>query len=92
MNLADDLSDLPLRPPANLPPTLPPVPLSANGGGLDVFGQRIEPIALEQIACPNCSRKVAAGRLAPHLDKCMGRGRQASRAANARFAAMMDQG
>lgn len=41
-----------------------------------------------QVACPSCNRKVAAGRFAPHLEKCMGRGRQASRNANKRLSAM----
>ena len=41
-----------------------------------------------QVSCPNCNRKVAAGRFAPHLEKCMGRGRQASRAANKRLSTM----
>ncbi|PAA76811.1 hypothetical protein BOX15_Mlig034601g3, partial [Macrostomum lignano] len=29
--------------------------------------------------CPNCHRRLAASRLAPHLEKCMGMGRLASR-------------
>ena len=85
----DDLSDLAHREPTSPYPSLPPVPLVPKGNVVDVFGQRVEPIALDQVACPSCGRKVAAGRFAPHLDKCMGRGRQASRTANQRFA-MMD--
>eukprot|EP00887_Chlorella_sp_A99_P002012 scaffold18.g2012.t1 len=75
----DDLSDLPRREPAGRPPSLPPVPMTAKGNAVDVFGGRVEPIALDQVTCPNCGRKVAAGRFAPHLDKCTGKGRQASR-------------
>ncbi len=71
-------------------PPPPPPPLTgalgaqvAGGkGGVDVFGNHVPPIALDQVRCPSCGRAVAAGRFAPHLDKCMGtggRGRAAAR-------------
>ncbi|PRW56727.1 SAGA-associated factor 11 [Chlorella sorokiniana] len=90
----DDLADVQHRlangggsqPPA-VPPLPPPV---AKGSMIDVFGNVVPPIALDQVACPSCGRKVAAGRFAPHLEKCMGRGRQASRNANKRISAMQD--
>lgn len=31
--------------------------------------------------CPECQRSVAATRLAPHLEKCLGQGRNSSRLA-----------
>ncbi|KAI3428221.1 hypothetical protein D9Q98_006601 [Chlorella vulgaris] len=68
-----------------IPPLAPPV---VKGNMVDVFGNVVPPIALDQVACPSCGRKVAAGRFAPHLEKCMGRGRQASRQANKRISAM----
>ncbi|PSC71638.1 SAGA-associated factor 11 [Micractinium conductrix] len=71
------------------PPPPPPLPPPvAKGAMVDVFGHVVPPIALDQVSCPNCNRKVAAGRFAPHLEKCMGRGRQASRAANKRLSTM----
>ena len=40
-----------------------------------------------QIECPNCSsRTLAASRFAPHLEKCMGMGRNSSRVASRRLA------
>lgn len=36
--------------------------------------------------CPNCQTKVAASRFAPHLEKCMGMGRNSSRIASRRIA------
>lgn len=70
---------------AAIPPLPPPV---HKGNMIDVFGNVVPPIALDQVACPSCGRKVAAGRFAPHLEKCMGRGRQASRQANKRLSTM----
>lgn len=34
--------------------------------------------------CPNCQRNLAASRFAPHLEKCMGMGRNSSRIASRR--------
>ena len=36
--------------------------------------------------CPNCQRNLAASRFAPHLEKCMGMGRNSSRLASRRLA------
>jgi len=57
------------------------VQASGSKGVVDMFGNHVQPVALDQVSCPNCGRAMAAGRFAPHLEKCMGRGRQASRAA-----------
>ncbi|CAH1774444.1 unnamed protein product [Owenia fusiformis] len=54
--------------------------------GLDVFGQLPQKKQLECI-CPNCSRNLAASRFAPHLEKCMGMGRNSSRIASRRILA-----
>jgi hypothetical protein len=59
-----------------------------KGQMIDVFGNIIQPIALDPVICPNCTRKIAAGRFAPHLDKCTGRGRLASRVAQHRIGAL----
>ena len=45
----------------------------------DLFGQVHPAVATEAVECTSCGRKVAAGRFAPHLEKCLGQGRQASR-------------
>ena len=42
--------------------------------------------AVPQIECPNCDRSLAASRFAPHLEKCMGMGRNSSRVASRRLA------
>ncbi|CAM8931067.1 unnamed protein product [Rhodiola kirilowii] len=44
---------------------------------VDIFGQTHPPVANELFDCMNCGRAVAAGRFAPHLEKCMGKGRKA---------------
>ncbi|KAH3692154.1 ataxin-7-like protein 3 [Dreissena polymorpha] len=51
--------------------------------GVDVFGN---PPARKQLecVCPNCQRNLAASRFAPHLEKCMGMGRNSSRIASRR--------
>ncbi|XP_062231168.1 SAGA-associated factor 11-like [Phragmites australis] len=52
-----------------------------EGGGskgvMDVFGQTHPAIAADVVECMNCGRPVVAGRFAPHLEKCMGKGRKA---------------
>ncbi|XP_071497924.1 ataxin-7-like protein 3 [Diadema antillarum] len=53
--------------------------------GLDVFGQPLIKKHLECV-CPNCHRNLAASRFAPHLEKCMGMGRNSSRLASKRIA------
>ncbi|XP_068232607.1 ataxin-7-like protein 3 isoform X1 [Palaemon carinicauda] len=58
--------------------------LQVNAEGLDVFGQA--PIKKQhECVCPNCSRNLAASRFAPHLEKCMGMGRNSSRIASRRI-------
>jgi SAGA-associated factor 11 len=63
-----------------------PDPVPGARGPTDVFGQTHPPSAMEQITCMKCGRKVAAGRFAPHLEKCLGGGRQSSRQATRRGA------
>ncbi|CAN1779686.1 SAGA-associated factor 11 [Linum perenne] len=41
---------------------------------VDMFGQTHPPFANEVFECINCGRSVAAGRVAPHLEKCIGKG------------------
>ncbi|XP_063685496.1 ataxin-7-like protein 3 [Bolinopsis microptera] len=53
--------------------------------GCDIFGQPKE-VKVEDIQCPECLRCVAATRFAPHLEKCMGMGRNSSRVARRRIA------
>ncbi|XP_022150963.1 ataxin-7-like protein 3 [Momordica charantia] len=50
----------------------------ANGKYIvDIFGQTHPSVANEIFDCMNCGRSIMAGRFAPHLEKCMGRGRKA---------------
>ena len=56
-----------------------------NEHGLDVFGQVPMKKQVECV-CPNCNRNIAASRFAPHLEKCMGMGRNSSRIASRRIA------
>lgn len=44
---------------------------------VDIFGQTHPAVANEIVDCMNCGRPVMAGRFAPHLEKCMGKGRRA---------------
>ncbi|XP_022862707.1 SAGA-associated factor 11 isoform X1 [Olea europaea var. sylvestris] len=44
---------------------------------VDIFGQTHPPVANEILECMNCGRSIMAGRFAPHLEKCMGKGRKA---------------
>lgn len=46
--------------------------------GADVWGQRHPPLASEEVCCPVCARLLSAGRFAPHLEKCTGKGRRAA--------------
>ncbi|PKA62706.1 hypothetical protein AXF42_Ash012293 [Apostasia shenzhenica] len=53
---------------------------SSEGNGknvVDIFGQTHPAIASEIVDCMNCGRPIVAGRFAPHLEKCMGKGRKA---------------
>ncbi|XP_037018040.1 ataxin-7-like protein 3 isoform X3 [Artibeus jamaicensis] len=54
--------------------------------GLDIFGQVFNQWKSKECVCPNCSRSIAASRFAPHLEKCLGMGRNSSRIANRRIA------
>lgn len=54
-----------------------------NQKGLDIFGN--DPQSLKKnvdCTCPNCGRTLGAQKFAPHLEKCMGMGRNSSRLAN----------
>ncbi|GFR65490.1 SAGA-associated factor 11 homolog [Elysia marginata] len=53
--------------------------------GVDVLGQVPSKKSYECV-CPNCQRHLAASRFAPHLEKCMGMGRNSSRIASRRIA------
>lgn len=44
---------------------------------VDIFGQNHPAVATEIFECMNCGRTIAAGKFAPHLEKCMGKGRKA---------------
>ncbi|KAF9596504.1 hypothetical protein IFM89_012235 [Coptis chinensis] len=44
---------------------------------IDIFGQTHPAVANEIFECMNCGRSIMAGRFAPHLEKCMGKGRKA---------------
>lgn len=44
---------------------------------VDIFGQTHPAIANDVFECMNCTRTIMAGRFAPHLEKCMGKGRKA---------------
>ncbi|KAG2437892.1 hypothetical protein HXX76_005509 [Chlamydomonas incerta] len=60
---------------------------AGRGGAVDVFGQSHPAKATDIVTCRNCGRQVQAGSFAPHLEKCMGKGRAAARAASRRIAA-----
>lgn len=55
-----------------------------EGDGVDIFGQSLSKKKQYNCICPNCNRNLAASRLAPHLEKCMGMGRAAARAASSK--------
>mmetsp|Transcript_14753 Transcript_14753/g.41547 ORF Transcript_14753/g.41547 Transcript_14753/m.41547 type:complete len:163 (+) Transcript_14753:90-578(+) len=50
----------------------------------DVFGQQHSNVASDPVECVHCGRKIVAGRFAPHLEKCLGKGRGGVRAASRR--------
>jgi SAGA-associated factor 11 len=52
---------------------------------VDIFGSSIIKKTVD-CTCPNCDRLVATSRFAPHLEKCMGMGRNSSRIASRRIA------
>ncbi|XP_067009919.1 ataxin-7-like protein 3 [Anabrus simplex] len=52
---------------------------------VDIFGQ--QPIKKpHECVCPSCKRNLGAMKFAPHLEKCMGMGRNSSRIASRRIA------
>lgn len=53
--------------------------------GVDIFGQVYNQWKNKECECPNCKRLIAASRFAPHLEKCLGMGRNSSRIANRRL-------
>lgn len=56
--------------------------------GFDVFGESSNQAKkLYECTCPHCERTLAAQRFAPHLEKCMGMGRNSSRIASKRITA-----
>jgi len=55
-----------------------------NVRGLDVFGHVLSTKKQYECVCPNCQRSLAAARLAPHLEKCMGMGASVTRIARRR--------
>jgi len=58
----------------------------------DIFGQTINEIQnTESFECVNCKRMVMASRYAPHLEKCMGFGRNSSRIASKRLASSVSK-
>ncbi|KAL6751375.1 hypothetical protein V8C86DRAFT_2779859 [Haematococcus lacustris] len=63
----------------------PPSSRSVLGKRKDVFGQSHPAKATDLVTCKSCGRQVSAGMFAPHLEKCMGKGRLAGRAASRRL-------
>ncbi|XP_013192180.1 SAGA-associated factor 11 homolog [Amyelois transitella] len=58
-----------------------------NSPECDVFGYSVlKKTPDSNCSCPNCDRPVSATRFAPHLEKCMGMGRNSSRIASRRIA------
>lgn len=51
----------------------------------DIFGQPHIKKA-QECCCPSCNRPLSASRFAPHLEKCLGMGRNSSRIASRRIA------
>lgn len=56
--------------------------------GQDVFGENSATTIKKayECTCPTCDRTLVAQRFAPHLEKCMGMGRNSSRIASKRIA------
>lgn len=62
--------------------------VQSSGGtkrSMDMFGNHIQGTAVDLVTCPLCHHRKAAGKFAIHLEKCMGLGRQAGRAATRRI-------
>ncbi|VDN17857.1 unnamed protein product [Gongylonema pulchrum] len=58
-------------------------------GDFDIFGSTMNSQTKHQknmdVVCDQCKRAIAACRFAPHLEKCMGMGRNSSRVARRRI-------
>ncbi|CAI8054707.1 Ataxin-7-like protein 3, partial [Geodia barretti] len=51
--------------------------------GYDIFGNTQQSLQKNvDCQCPNCDRTLGATKFAPHLEKCMGMGRNSTRLAN----------
>jgi len=59
---------------------------NGNGGGRNGQSSNSNSLMKYECHCPNCGRSLAAIRFAPHLEKCMGMGRNSSRIATRRIA------
>lgn len=59
---------------------------SRGDGTGDIFGTTNQMVKKMDCDCPHCQRNLSASRLAPHLEKCMGMGRNSSRVASQRIA------
>lgn len=73
------------RAPVQQPQDHGALPMHSRNEGVDIFGQSHPAKATDIVTCKNCGRQVQAGMFAPHLEKCMGRGRAAARAASRRI-------
>ncbi|GMH10958.1 hypothetical protein Nepgr_012799 [Nepenthes gracilis] len=77
-NLENEEEELRLSAEARAKVADPSISSEANGKYIvDIFGQTHPTVASEVFECMNCGRSIAAGRFAPHLEKCMGKGRKA---------------
>ncbi|XP_020234866.1 SAGA-associated factor 11 [Cajanus cajan] len=77
-NLEEEDEELKLSAQARVRVADPSNSNEANGKYVvDIFGQTHPAVANEIFECMNCGRSIMAGRFAPHLEKCMGKGRKA---------------
>ncbi|XP_015874582.2 SAGA-associated factor 11 [Ziziphus jujuba] len=77
-NLEDEEEELRLSTQARVRVADPSNSSEANGRYVvDIFGQTHPSVASEVFECMNCNRSIMAGKFAPHLEKCMGKGRKA---------------
>ena len=50
---------------------------------LDIFGNSTQDVKkFVECSCPKCNRVLGTAKFAPHLEKCLGMGRNSSRIAN----------
>ncbi|KDP45735.1 hypothetical protein JCGZ_17342 [Jatropha curcas] len=77
-NLEEEEEELRLSTQARVRVADPSISGETNGKYVvDIFGQTHPAVANEVFDCMNCGRSIVAGRFAPHLEKCMGKGRKA---------------